>query len=287
MLKFTYLAQLGLAGTVLVPAVVLEQDPARGLTDVLANTTATIESLERLHSSLTNGDHSQVAATLKATEAPTGDAQLRDERLNYLRGEVSRLQMRWEALEESMRANSSVVKPTPTPPSEPMIAPTAAPTLLVTPLAEVIIPETLALEAGTTGMSEATRTDIIQRLSSHELTAPNTASTEKTYFEPSGFSAHAVRHGRALYKAGRYEDAITLLTAATDQAGAHFWIACSLEKLGRVDDAIAAYDLVIKNVSDAKDAQHAERNRDFLIWKRDFDARISVTTASSTPGENR
>ena len=106
MLKFTYLAQLGLAGTVLVPAVVLEQDPAGGLTDALANTTATIESLERLHGALTSGDHDKVADTLDATEAPVGDAQLRDERLTFLREEVSRLQMRWESLEEAMRSKA-------------------------------------------------------------------------------------------------------------------------------------------------------------------------------------
>ena len=57
MLKFTYLAQLGLAGTVLAPAVVLKQDPAGGLTDALANTRASISSLERLHTALTEGDY--------------------------------------------------------------------------------------------------------------------------------------------------------------------------------------------------------------------------------------
>jgi len=289
MLKFTYLAQLGLAGTVLVPAVVLEQDPAGGLTDALANTTATIESLERLHTALTTGDHSQVAATLEATEAPAGDAQLRDERLNYLRDEVSRLQMRWETLEEAMKANSSTT-------TEPSLSPTAVPTTefvtsaapLVGPLPQVTVPPTLVLKSSasaTTGMSEATRADIIERLSPQELTAPKPVGAAKTQFEPSGFSAHAVRHGRALYKAGRYEEAIALLSAATDQTGAHLWIACSLEKLGRIDEAITAYDQVIENVTEAKDAQHAKRNQDFLIWKRDFNARISTTTASSTQGE--
>ena len=288
MLKFTYLAQLGLAGTILVPAVVLEQDPAGGLTDALANTTATIESLERLHTALTTGDHSQVAATLEATEAPAGDAQLRDARLHYLRDEVSRLQMRWETLEEAMSANPSVVKPSPTTSTEPTAALATTPPLLVAPLAEVSSPEALVLELSspsTTGMSDATRADIIQRLSSQELTTPNAANTEKTHFEPSGFSAHAVRHGRALYKASRYKDAIALLSTATDQSGARFWIACSLEKLGRIDEAITAYDQVIENVTEAKDAQRAKRNRDFLIWKRDFDARISATTASNTQGE--
>ncbi len=288
MLKFTYLAQLGLAGTVLVPAVVLEQDPAGGLTDALANTTATIESLERLHTALTKGDHSQVAATLEATEAPAGDAQERDEHLNYLRDEVSRLQMRWETLEGAMRANSSTVEPA----LVPVIAPTAelvtsttpvaAPFSLVTSPAE---PITESTSPATTGMSDATREDIIQRLSSEGLTTSKVVNTAKKNFEPSGFSAHAVRHGRALYKAGRYTDAISLLSSATSQTGARFWIACSLEKLGRVDEAIAAYDKVIENVTEAKDAQHAKRNRDFLIWKRDFDARISITTASSTQGE--
>jgi TolA-binding protein len=290
MLKFTYLAQLGLAGTVLVPAVVLEQDPAGGLTEALANTTSTIQSLERLHSSLTEGDHSQVAATLRATEAPTGDAQLRDERLSYLRNEVSRLRMRWENLEEAMSANSSEqatpvatqLESIPTTAvglgsssSPPLVQP--APSQLVT-----IEPQSSI----TTGLSEATRADIIQTLSTQEVGPQSAGQAKRTAFEASGFSANPVRHGRALYMAGRYLDAVTLLTASGDQDGAHFWLACSLEKLGRFDDAITTYDVVIESVADSKDAQHAKRNRDFLIWKRDFDARISVTTAGATTGES-
>ncbi len=289
MLKFTYLAQLGLAGTVLVPAVVLEQDPAGGLTDALANTTATIESLERLHGALTKGDHSMVAATLEATEAPAGDAQLRDERLNYLRDEVSRLRMRWESLDEAMTANSASVEPSFTPSIEPSEVPTTAPTPLVLPLAEVNAEQPLVLSPSapsTTGMSEATRVELVQRLSPEEIITTNTSGAEKTRFEPSGYSAHAVRHGRALYKAGHYESALDLLGASTDQAGAHFWIACSLEKLGRFEEAITAYDRVIGSAIDGKDAQHAKRNRDFLIWKLDFDARITATTAGSTQGES-
>ena len=288
MLKFTYLAQLGLAGTVLVPAVVLEQDPAGGLTDALANTTATIESLERLHGALTKGDHSMVAATLEATEAPAGDAQLRDERLNYLREEVSRLRMRWESLDEAMTANPAAAQHSSPPSIEPAEVLTTSPTPLVLPLAEVSAEQTPVLSPSapsTTGMSEATRDEILQRLSPEELTTANTSPAEKTRFEPSGFSAHAVRHGRALYKAGRYESALRLLGASTDQAGAYFWIACSLEKLERFDEAIAAYDQVIESAIDGKDAQHAKRNRDFLIWKRDFDARITATTAGSTQGD--
>lgn len=288
MLKFTYLAQLGLAGTVLVPAVVLEQDPAGGLTDALANTTATIESLERLHGALTKGDHNMVAATLEATEAPAGDAQLRDERLNYLRDEVSRLRMRWESLDQAVKANSAVAQPSFTPSIEPAKVLITAPTPLVLPLTDVNAaqPPVLSPSApSTTGMSDVTRAEILQRLSSEALITTNSSSAEKTHFEPSGFSAHAVRHGRALYKAGRYEAALRLLSTATDQAGAHFWIACSLEKLGRVDEAITAYDLVIESAIESKDSQHAKRNRDFLIWKRDFDARVTATTARSTQGD--
>ena len=288
MLKFTYLAQLGLAGTVLVPAVVLEQDPAGGLTDALANTTATIESLERLHGALTSGDHDKVADTLDATEAPVGDAQLRDERLTFLREEVSRLQMRWESLEEAMRSNSALIQPAITPTDEHTdVLVTAPAPLLPAPVegnaSAVTAP--ITSNPSTTGMSAATRAEIIHRLSGEELLMPTSSSREKTTFEPSGFSAHAVRHGRALYKAARYEDALKILNRATGQAGAYFWIACSLEKLDRVDEAIAAYDQVIDNVVDTKDAQHAKRNRDFLIWKRDFDARISGKITSSTQGE--
>jgi len=272
MLKFAYLAQLGLAGTVIVPAVVLEQDPAGGLMEALANTRASLESLEQLHSSLTSGDHSQVAATLEATEAPTGDAQLRDERLSYLREEVSRLQMRWETLEEAIGTVG--------PPSE-----TPAPAPMAAPITSIASAPSTELAATTTGLDEATRSDLVERLSAEEPATPTTSTREKISYEPVGFTAHPVRHGRALYKAGRYDEAIALLKRSVDQVGARFWIACSLEKLGRVDEAIKAYEVVAASPADAKDAERAKRNRDFLVWKRDFDARILATKTVATLGE--
>jgi len=275
MLKFAYLAQLGLAGTVIVPAVVLEQDPAGGLMEALANTRASIESLEQLHSSLTSGDHSQVATTLEVTEAPTGDAQLRDERLSYLRQEVSRLQMRWDTLEEAMGV---VGPPSATP------AHTVEPTSTVEVTPSVSTPST-ALTAATTGLDEATRSDLVKRLSTEEPATSIASVREKISYEPVGFTAHPVRHGRALYKAGRYGEAIALLERSVDQVGARFWIACSLEKLGHVDEAIKAYEAVTASPADAKDAERAKRNRDFLVWKRDFDARILATKIVATPGE--
>jgi tetratricopeptide (TPR) repeat protein len=229
-----------------------------------------------------------VAAALEATEAPAGDAQLRDERLTFLREEVSRLQMRWESLEEAMQTNSSITAPVLVPAVEAaqLLSPAPAP-LLSAPVTanttEILGPITST--PGTTGMSATTRAELIQRLSAEELLMPSASSKTKTTFEPSGFSAHTVRHGRALYKAGRYEEALKILNKAADQAGANFWTASSLEKLGRTDEAIAAYDLVIASVTNTKDAQHAKRNRDFLIWKRDFDARISGKITSSAEGE--
>ena len=102
MLKFTYLAQLGLAGTILAPAVVQNQDPAGGLTDALANTRASIAALEQLHTALTEGDYAKVSTTIESTQTPESAARAQDERLSYLREEVSRLQMRWDSLELAM-----------------------------------------------------------------------------------------------------------------------------------------------------------------------------------------
>lgn len=270
MLKFTYLAQLGLAGTVLVPAITLKQDPAGGLTEALANTRSSIESLERLHASLTSGDYGKVETTLDATETPARDAREGDEHLTYLREEVSRLQMRWDALEAAISAKASAS------PTLPVAGPLAA--------APEITPSAIEAVPTTTGLDQDARAELIQRLGTKGAPIATPTQREKISYEPMGFTAHAVRHGRAYYKAGRYEEALSLLAQAKEQAGARFWIACSLEKLGRSDEAIVAYEDVMLSPLDTEYAEHAERNRDFLVWKRDFNARITTTTAVIKPG---
>ena len=272
MLKFTYLAQLGLAGTVLVPAVALKQDPAGGLTEALANTRTSIESLERLHTSLTSGDYGKVETTLDATETPARDARESDEHLTYLREEVSRLQMRWDALEAAISAKGS------TPPVDGPFP--ATPKASTPPVAEPFpVPPT-------TGLDQGARAELVQRLAAQEAPITTPTQREKISYEPSGFTAHRVRHGRAYYKAGRYEEALSHLAQAKEQAGARFWIACSLEKLGRSDEAIVAYEDVMLSPLDTEYAEHAERNREFLVWKRDFNARITTATAVIKPGVN-
>jgi len=266
MLKFTYLAQLGLAGTVLVPAVALKQDPAGGLTDALANTRASIVSLERLHTALTEGDYTKVSSTIGATETPDGAPRAQDERLSYLREEVSRLQMRWDAFETAMNTKA------PLPPADNAPAITPAPELSEAP--------------ETTGLNESARADLLQRLEEEPSPSLRPAAKEKTSYEPAGYTAHAVRHGRAYYKAERYEEALSLLMHSKEQSGARFWIACSLEKLGRTEDAIAAYQDVMDSPLETENAEHARRNRDFLVWKRDFDARIRTTSAAVSTQES-
>lgn len=304
MLKFSYLAQLGLAGTVLAPAVVLNQDPAGGLSDALANTRSTIESLEHLHTALTRGDYGQVATTLVATESPTGAARERDEHLSYLRDEVSRLQMRWDAFDAALHAKvaTSATAPSATPDASPTTAPATgtsvapstaqqATTPTTTPVSATSSPSaapfTAGITASTTGMNDLVRAELIERLNQPAGSAPTTAAQTKTAYEPTGFTAHAVRHGRACYKAGRYEDALVILGGALEISGARFWIACSLEKLGRLDEAIEAYEAVMQSPIDGQHAQHAERNRDFLVWKRGFDARITTTAAFIMPGDSK
>lgn len=267
MLKFTYLAQLGLAGTVLAPAVVLKQDPAGGLTDALANTRASISSLERLHTALTEGDYAKVSTTIEATQTPGGAPQAQDERLSYLREEVSKLQMRWDALETAMSSKA----PAPQAP-EAVTAPAPSPTEGA---------ET------TTGLDERSRAAIALRLEDESSAPVTPAAREKIAYEPAGFTADAVRHGRACYKAGRYEEALALLQRNKGEAGARFWIACTLEKLGETEAAIAAYQDVIDSPLESEHADHAQRNRDFLVWKRDFDSRISTTTAGLSPQESK
>jgi tetratricopeptide (TPR) repeat protein len=136
-------------------------------------------------------------------------------------------------------------------------------------------------------MNDLVRAELIERLNQPTAPALTTAAQTKTAYEPTGFTAHAVRHGRACYKAGRYEDALVILGGAIEISGAHFWIACSLEKLGRTEEAIAAYESVMQSPQDSKHAVDAEWYRDDLIWRRDFDPRISTTAAVVMPGDSK
>ncbi len=82
------------------------------------------------------------------------------------------------------------------------------------------------------------------------------------------------RHGRAYFRAGRYEEAIALLKRKPGEPVAEYWIARSLERLERPLEAIRYYESVMSNESAGALADRAKSDRDFIEWRQGFERKL-------------
>jgi tetratricopeptide (TPR) repeat protein len=248
MLKFTYITSLGILGMFAVPPA-LQGTGSFGLEKALDETIAALDQLTETQSTLTAGDYSAVEALLSSTEPPVAAPQEATAIKNKLRDDVSRLQMALDTLE------SDYVLPP-------------------------VTVESVGVKSKqrSTGLTDEQRSEIGGILvpvpggkqTSEILTEEGTAS-----FERAGFTADYARHGRAYYRAGRYDEGITLLRHAPDSdAEAMYWRGRCLERVGRLNEAVAAYAMVIENPSAGSLAGRAQDDRGFLEWKIAFSSKI-------------
>ena len=250
-MKFTYLAQLGLADQ-LAPAVVLKQDPAGGLTDALANTRASIFS-ERLHTALTEGDYAKVSPPSRPPRPPAAHPKLKmsasatSARRSQAADALGRAPS--AKLEGPCAASARASPPAPCPPRAQRrpLASTSKRAAIALRLEDESAPDT---PVAAKNRLRARRLHSRRRPSRPPTTRPDAKK---------GPRAPAAQQGQAA-------------RASADH---------TLEKLGETE-AIAAYQDVIDSPLESEHADHAQRNRDF-VWKRDFDSRISTTTAGLSP----
>ncbi len=248
MLKFTYIANLGILGMFAVPPAI-QQGNGFGLDKALDETVQALDELTRNQERVQGGDYDAVRELLDTTEAPVAGPEESTAIVSRLRDEVSRLQMALDALE------SDYVLPPVTVPGD-----------------------ATQSERKPAGLTDAQREQIGGILvpvpggkqTSEILTEAGTAS-----FERDGFSADYARHARAYYRAGRYEEGINLLRHAPEgEPHATYWRGRCLERLDRLNEAVQAYTQVIENPRAGALAQRARDDREFLEWKIAFSSKV-------------
>ena len=261
--------QTALAGVLLLPVISLSGDRATNLERSLEETVVALESLSGLRTTLTADAENappgeSIQQAVAVTEIPIPDARQRDSLLSTLRDDVSRLQMHLDGLRAHKRQIAQRIADAE---GHPMSTPDAA----------SAIHEQHDLPP-TTGLDPQTRRD----LSTTAHPAPPIAiASAKSAVEVEGYSAHRVRQGHAYYRGGRYTEALAALEQAGDGAEATYWRGRALERLGRLDEALAAYAAVQAMPDAGQFADRAQNDTDFLVWRRDFAERTKRGT-----GEN-
>jgi hypothetical protein len=259
MLKLAQFIHMGLATLLVVPAVTLQDAPAGDLRGALSETVRALESLADIDRRLKAGDASGVDLILQSSETPGLSAKDTDSLLFDLRNGVSQLQ---QELDEILASSAG---------PSPMDATAVGPILNGNTTPPNTRPGVPSNGDAHTGLNDAQRErigDIRPPVPVHEPQA--VARSTRKSFEPKGFSADPVLHGRAYYRAGRYAEGLSLLSTVPDDVKAIYWSGRCLEKLEREEDAIGMYRRVIDTPDAGYLADRARLDIDFLEWKLRF-----------------
>jgi len=99
---------------------------------------------------------------------------------------------------------------------------------------------------------------------------PQTEPLPEGQLEPRGYSADALRQGRLLFRDGRFDEAIKVLSAIDANPEAAYWEARSYESLGQPEQAIRRYNALIDDPKDESIARRAAHDLSFLEWKQRY-----------------
>lgn len=254
MLKFYHLFNLGMVGALVVPAALQDGTPADQLERSVQSTEAALGTLDPLRGRLESGDYAAVEEVLAATEPAFGTGPERSALLDQLRRELGELERQVEELEVHPVLQHTTQDPTAGPKSGGAVA-----------------------GAPTTGLSDAQRSEVAS-IFPPVPGAQGTQTVRKqgtSYsFEKPGFTVDAVRQGRAYYRAGRYAEALRLFETRSGEPEADYWTGRALERLDRIEEAVAAYTRVIENEAAGALAERARMDREFVRWVVDFERSV-------------
>ncbi len=262
MMKATYaIAALG-ASALAVPTFA-PQSGEETLQMALQRTAHALEQLADMEQRFALAPTATLPEVVSATEPPLPAGPERDEKLNTLRTDLAKLQTDLDLAESRL--------PNPPPGRHAEKYAESRPT---------------QNGVATTGLDTETLSRLMDVRPTVKREPASTKTSARPSLEPEGFSADVVGEGRALVRAGRYEEALERLgQAESDELVATYWTGRALEKLGRHDEAIAAYEQVILMDPEAFEGKRAKEDIEFLEWKRSFEKKSKAAQKKSPPAE--
>jgi hypothetical protein len=261
----------GLLASAFVVPVFLGQGQGATLRDALSGTTRAIEVLKGLEQRLVEAPAETMGLIFSATELPAGDESQRDQKLESLRNEVNLLQMEYDSMTSPVLGVDGAVQSalgTHTSLESPQGAPQAGVTVGFDDSLRALL-------------SQSPRTALLQE-SSPSRAPGTTGAPGNLEGAESAYSADPLRHGIALYRAGRYPEAHELLAPISD-ATAMYWLARTLERMERLDEAVTVMERALAKGGAGFEQRRAQTDLEFLRWKRDFMKSLPASAAGNAP----
>lgn len=310
MFRFTGAFTTGAGLLLVVPSLTTQDAGARiaTLEGALDQTLRALETFTDLSERVEKGDRDAVRAVRTFTEDPIEDERARDERAFELGQQVSQLQGHLDTLEGGLRALSTTaplyvlgtdlppeleVNATPAPLTGGSITPDVQSVPHSTdwstdpmrsgggPVVDesLLAPNQTAGRPSMSGMDERTRAALLDVRAPGEAKplAPTQAGPRAEVptapiepVEKEGYSADPLRHARACFRAERFERALEILATMDESAEVLFWTGRALERLERLDEAVATMERASRLDPESLTGRRAAESLEFLVWKRDF-----------------
>jgi tetratricopeptide (TPR) repeat protein len=266
-----------LAALFVVPAVALQDGSASSLEDSLRRTVLALEALAGLGERIEGGEQEAVGQLLAATEAPLDDEAQASQALSQLRGEVAALEIELDALHAAVPG--ALPGHTGARPVDERGLP-LIPTVGLDDQARAL----LGAAAGSASDGSATA-PVAGGAAGTGAGQPAGAARPKRSFEEPGYTADPLRLAKALYRQGRWEQALSVLDGRATQPEAAYWRARCLDKLGRFDEAAAGYEALVADPEGGEHARRAREDLEFLRWRREFEQRQETARGQSAGQE--
>jgi tetratricopeptide (TPR) repeat protein len=275
MLKLQSALASGLA-TLLVTPALLNPDDMLALETTLERTQHALIVLSGIKESVERGVPGAIELAAAATEPPILDAPARDERLFALRSEVNLLQAELDGIDGKTLAGG------------------AAALAGTVPIAGVP-GENEGEPPLFTGLDDAARR-ALALLPSAEPSAATGARASASGSAPQprtrtpehpGYSADPLLQARACFKAERFDDALKLLRSLPEGSEPLWWAGRTLDRLGRLDEAVKTFRKLLERFPDSAEAPRARTELEFLEWKLEFDRKLPAGLSGASPERKR
>jgi len=263
MMRYQTALSGALATLLVVPAVTLGEGQLSSLEDTLSGTLRSLRVMAGIQVQVENGDEGAARSLLKVTETPILDPKSRDDRVVTLRDEVNLLRTELDALENQAVASPGL-----------QATSSAAPGLgrVGTGLDDDdrIALENISRPGGNlSGLTTGFTT---------QGTPPPPGAVSP---EHDGYSADALRHARACFRAGRHREALAVLGNSGGAPEILYWRARCLEELDRLTESASLLEQVVASDATGSLGRRARTDLDFVRWKIEFYASLPAGLRAS------